>query len=707
MNTLAKAGGFFFLAAFFSGLEFATLPTRADEATPAPVLITAPPASQASAPGYNADPGPIMLPPPTHTVKMKPELMGVHPRIYLKPGDIAAFEEKIKNPIVAPMWEDYLHWIRYKATDQPPAQLGSEMRDFGDKLPAMALAYLVSKDPVYLAGVRKWIQALVNYPTWQNDDDLGAAHALFGIALAYDWLYSEFTPDERKVIEDTLTRHSRLMLKRSILDPGSWWGSAYFQNHCWINHTGIALAAMVTYEINPAEKQTWLDYTRTVFQPTHDYFDTDSSYHEGPAYMSYGTEWFLYYIEALKSFSGEDLSDMPYLKNLTKGIYDTMMPDWTSLANFGDTPPDGWDPIGESILPWLAAHHQDGHAEWLRRKNFDSFKLYTPHHQNPMAMLWFDPTVQPIPPDDLPTLGFYPDLGLITFRTSWKPDAAMVAFHCGPPGGLHVMQNWSNMPHPAVAFSHSHPDAGSFLFWTDGQWRIGLPGAYTHDKKTHDENVWLVNGKGQRGEAMWFEADSYVKAPAQAHIVTVATSDQADYVVGEAAPAYDPNAHLTSWQRHLLFVKAPKPYVVAYDTLTADQPVDWTSYLHTYEAIQVMGNGQFQAAAPTSPPSSPTSSPTYGVVLGPANLTPKTGPLMVLDHEEGRIIQKGYELSTPSPKGTSTWQVTVVTTVPTPVKLAGQDPGPSLSVGTDEIKWAADGTVSLNGKALAANHPLP
>jgi hypothetical protein len=80
---------------------------------------------------------------------------------------------------------------------------------------------------------------------------------------------------------------------------------------------------------------------------------------------------------------------------------------------------------------------------------------------------------------------------------------------------------------------------------------------------------------------------------------------------------------------------------------------------------------------------------------------------MVLDHEEGRIIQKGYELSTASPKSTTTWQMTVVTTVPTPVKLEGQNPGPSLSVGTDKIQWAADGTVSLNGKALAANHTLP
>ncbi len=72
--------------------------------------------------------------------------------------------------------------------------------------------------------------------------------------------------------------------------------------------------------------------------------------------------------------------------------------------------------------------------------------------------------------------------------------------------------------------------------------------------------------------------------PDQAHLARVATSLQADYIVGEAAPAYYDEVGLTQFTRHLLFVKGPKPYTVAFDQLAAKSPQTWTSYLHTFFA---------------------------------------------------------------------------------------------------------------------------
>ncbi len=278
---------------------------------------------------------------------MRPELMNVHPRLFLTADTVVGLREKVKTPAMAPLWQSYLRWADYKGKQDPPASppLSEDpFRGYGNMLPQLALAYVITQDPKYLEYSHKWIDAVVSYPMWAGDNDLAVGHCSTGLALAYDWLYKDLSDAEKKAIVAALDRHTHLMLQRSLTSPGSWWGYSYFQNHCWINHTGIALAAMATYETNPAEKQTWLDFTRTKFQPTYENLGLDGGYYEGPAYMSYGTSWAITYIEALKSFSGEDLSNMPYLQKVTRHMLDMMMPGTYCMANFGDTDPWGYGP---------------------------------------------------------------------------------------------------------------------------------------------------------------------------------------------------------------------------------------------------------------------------------------------------------------------------------------------------------------------------
>lgn len=665
--------------------------------------------------GSNQPPaGPLALPPPVQTVAFKKELLTQHPRIILNAAVLDAFREKLQNAEFATLWKKYLVWTDYSVAATPPALPGSEneVRTIGDRLPPLAFAYVITRDAKYLEGARKWIRAVLSYPHWANDVDLGASHVTFGLALAYDWLYPDLTPEERGKIEEALRQHGRILLYRSIRSPGSWWGNAYFQNHCWINHTGIAVAAMALYETDPAEMQRWLDFTRTKFETTYRHLDIDSGYHEGPGYMDYATTWALYYIEALRSVSGENLADMPFLQNLTRHYLDSYMPDGRNMLNFGDCDSLNWGGvIAEPILPWLASHQKDGRAEWMRRKNREAFAQQTPV-ASPFGLLWLDPSLEPQSPEGLPTTGIYADLGLVVFRTSWEESAAVVALHCGPPGGHHVIKEWANFPTPAPTFGHAHPDANTFFFWSDRQWRVGAPGGYTHDKKTHNENVWTVGGKGQRGgDAMWFESASYfVPGQAQAHLVRVASSPAADYAIGEAAPAYEPDCQLIEFTRHLLFVKGAKPYVVIYDRLKASAPKTWASYLHTYGKIDVTSPKTFQAAGSPPPmvewqklPTSPEYTPAFGTVLGPTGVTLKAAPLTVLSHEKNRPTARGFELITESPASESTWLVTVVGAEKRDVVLTRAGSPPALTVGTDKIAWDATGNVSLNDQVVAGN----
>lgn len=658
--------------------------------------------------------GPLKLPPPVQTVVFKKELLGQHPRVLLNAAQIESFREKITDPEISQLWKSFLRSADYFAAATPATPMPLDentVRQIGDRLPPIAFAYVITHDQKYLDGARKWIQSILASPHWATDIDLGASHITLGVALAYDWLYSELTPAERKQIEDALQLHGRMLLYRSVRYPNSWWGNAYFQNHCWINHTGIAAAAMAIYETDPTEMQRWLDFTRTKFEVTYRHLDIDSAYHEGPGYMDYGTTWALYYIEALKGISGEDLSDMPFLKNLTRQYLDVYMPDFRNMLNFGDCDALGWSGIAEPILPWLASHQKDGRAEWLRRKHREGFAR-PPALSSPFGLLWLDPTVEPKSPVDLPTAGVYPDLGLVVFRNSWESNAAVVAIHCGPPGGHHVINEWQKLPSPNSTFGHSHPDANTYFFWSDSQWRVGAPGGYTHDKKTHNENVWMVGGKGQRGgDVIWFEPASYfVPGQAQAHLVRVATSPGADYVIGEAAPAYEAECKLQEFSRHLVFVKGEKPYIVVYDRLKASEPKTWASYLHTYGKIEVTSTKTFIAAGSPPPtedwqklPFLPDFTPAHGVVLGPPGVTLKAGPLTVLSHPSNKMKESGFELTVEAPASDSIWLVTVVGAEQREVALTNAGIPPALKVGTDAIVWDAIDNVTVNGKPISGN----
>lgn len=646
------------------------------------------------------DPGRTTFPPPALTVKVKPELAGVHPRLLMDAAGLKALREKVKDPAMALFVKSFFIRADQAAAEVPPADppnTEDPFRGFGDRLPTLALAYLLSNDPKYLQAAVTWMEAIIHYPSWAGDGDLGAGHCTFGIAVAYDWLYAALTPAQRQEIEPVLRRHARLLARwaAAAQQQGKFWGAAYFQNHCWINMTAITAAAMALYDLDPAEAQDALNFTRSNFEIPYRHFGLDGSNAEGGGYARYGTEWMIYYIELLRGFSGEDLRDMPYLKGAAQYVIDNVMPDGHSTVTFTDWAPGAHDVSGETSLFWAEARFHDGAAEWFRQLRRNALNQHEDKATiGPFSLLWMDPSVKPGPPGDDLLTHVYPDIGTVFFRTGWDADAAMVAFTCAPPGGLHVMKHWSEFPNPSDSFGHDHPAANSFVFWADHDWRIGAPGGYTEMKVTHNENVWMADGKGQRGEAVWFEAKTYAGRPDQPHLVEVQDSDLAGYVVGEAGPAYDPESHITGFRRHLLFVKGKNPYVVVYDRLKASQPVAWTGYFHAFQPFDVKG-GPFTIGGNTS---------TYGAFAGPGPLTFDNHPLIVTGHPEKKPVQRGFELAvSPAAPATSTSLVTVVGMQPQETQVTFPAEGPSVKVGADTITWDAQGDVRLNGRPISAN----
>ena len=285
-----------------------------------PAMMTGVRAEEHPAMPAHADPGPVKLDASTFTVKVRPELLGQHPRVFFTATELDAIKQKLKDPRVAPMLGWFLHdadaTVAWPVPETAEAAIAKDdIRHSGLFLEQLAFAYLITGDAKYLAAETNLINHILKWSAW-DDFDLGAAHVCFGLSMAYDWLYADFTPAERSSIEAALLKHGRLLLRDPSTQKRPWWTTAYFQNHCWICHTAISATALALYDLHPQEMQSWLDDSRTTFEQTYQNIGLDGGYHEGAGYARYGTEWMLYYVDSLRHASGENLFDMPFLRQV-------------------------------------------------------------------------------------------------------------------------------------------------------------------------------------------------------------------------------------------------------------------------------------------------------------------------------------------------------------------------------------------------------
>ncbi|MGW8178907.1 MAG: hypothetical protein ACWGQW_09120, partial [bacterium] len=133
-----------------------------------------------------------------------------------------------------------------------PGTLNDEMlwqRQFGYKLPGMALVALLDDDPKYFELVRRWALQPGTYPLWgagiYENTGLAAKHQLFGVSIAYDWLYDRWSESDRRQLQQTLRERGRILYEAAegINDRG-WWKHAWRQNHAWNGYQALAVTAI-------------------------------------------------------------------------------------------------------------------------------------------------------------------------------------------------------------------------------------------------------------------------------------------------------------------------------------------------------------------------------------------------------------------------------------------------------------------------------
>jgi len=488
-------------------------------------------------------------------------LQGVHPRLHFTAAKI----EELKGEITREPWKGFYERVRRQA-------------DRG-VMPNPALVYLLTGEEKYLEISRKGIDALIA-AKWPDDirTESGVwGQRLYILALSYDWLYHALDPATRArllaCLETQGRKHFEALAKYEIY-PSSTYGwniaSDYFLN--------VLAAGAAIYGDTP-NISPWLRFSLDRARLITDALGDDGVSPEGICYGGFFDDAYIRTLDLVAGLQGWDFfRENDYLRNVPLFYLYSMLPRASLNSRqvhlcFGDGVRYNW--YGPSyFLRKLAAEYHDPYAAWVAdTQDAASASAHTAPY---LDLAWYDPGVPAQDPRTLPTFRHFKDKGLVIMRSGWDGNESVFGFKCGPHAGFHALNNYQQ----SIGGGHMAPDAGSFLLFAHGDWLI-TDGAYAM-KETAYRNTALVNGVGQTGEGgTWFECTPLRHEKRGPAILHTEMAKDHDYVIANVAPAYEPQAGVTKYLRHVLYLK-PDCWVII-DELAAKQPSNFELLFHASE----------------------------------------------------------------------------------------------------------------------------
>lgn len=505
-----------------------------------------------------------------------------HPRLFLNAARVSEIKRKIGSSH-REVWQLVRENADAHLGKLPSTKFDSEseMRSAGRGIPWQALAWLISGEPKYLDGAKKWMLQICGYPAWENNRSLAAGECLFGVALGYDWLHGHLTQPEKKLIREKLTQQAELLAK------GPVHRDVWLANHNHVEHLGLAAAGFALY---PEVEQSlgWIRQADLVFQAALEMSSEDGSSTEGHQYWAYTAESILRYAELARSLLGENFYTSPWLKSVADFIIHSTLPDFSAkncVMSYGDSHRTYESHGPPHILYRVASEYRNPYAQWLalemqrRGVGRTAFTGWA-------DLLWYDETLAPKSISELPAWWSCADAGWVTGRSGWDANATMAGFKCSPMHGHNAQlyydthREWAH----SIGGGHGHPDVNSFQVYSHGKW-LAIDPQYERPKWTHNHNTILGNGKGQLGEGdTWFDRDAVLSAHASSRIETVQHTDDFDYVAGNAGNIYSAASGVTGFVRHFLFLRPH--FVVIVDELSAREATRFDWIMQAEESIE-------------------------------------------------------------------------------------------------------------------------
>jgi len=430
-----------------------------------------------------------------------------HPYLFFTPDRVDALKSRInKDTAIA----------RAYAFIKEEADQALKVKAPTGQLEQLSLLWLMTKEEKYAAKAKEAVQQWLNLSSWASAEmlerepawhsELQAANKSFKVALAFDAIYNDLTPAERKdmaeklykigiqpALGDWLTGNQRIHSLNSM--GHNWWSSC-------VCNAGIAALA-VRNELPEAEiwaekvneaLPEWYGFSGDILQNKPQTFDDHGGMYESNNYAFFGTSEALFFQLAWKNANPDKKQyQLPQMKNFMNYALHITYPRTGEVysANFGDGGTMVAAERPAKLLYALGLGNADNLWYINQVKPFQHREgLFI---NTPLGILYQpDMTKAPAIPAK-PTSEIFPNFGWATMRNSWEKDETMLAVKSG------------------YTWNHSHADANSFVLFHKGEDIIKDAGNCWYGSNLYPEyffqsqahNVVLFNGEGQPTEQQY------------------------------------------------------------------------------------------------------------------------------------------------------------------------------------------------------------
>lgn len=492
-----------------------------------------------------------------------------HPRILAHAEDFERIAELVKTDPLAKRWYAELKEEAEALLDEPTAKY--ELRDGRrllyvsrevlDRVATLGMLHRIKPDKRYVERIWSDMQAVAGFDHWNPAHFLDVAEMGFAFALAYDWLYDDWTDAQRKTMRDAMVRHA-IKPALKAYDQGVWWTRTAI-NWNQVCNGGLIAVALTVGNHEPKLVEQMLDRSINAIPKSMKRYAPDGGYDEGPGYWAFGTVYNVFGIAALETALGNDfrLGDKDGFDDT--GSFPIHMTGPTGkLFNFGDGGERG---RASPAMFYLANRYkQPGYTQFAAERI----------HASVFGLLWYDPAHlrQRVKPLALGAVFHSADVA--SMRSSWDdPDAWFVAAK----GGY-------------IGYGHSQMDLGSFILESQGvRWLIDLgkdgyniPGYFESDKAGKRWDFYRNRAEGHNtlvvGPPRKFGDQDY---DAKASISTDGST-----MAINLSKAYPGTV------RRLIELDREQGAVNIVDVIKHDTPTDVWSFFHTRATVSLQEDGR-------------------------------------------------------------------------------------------------------------------
>jgi len=407
-----------------------------------------------------------------------------HPRLLLLKGEEAAIKQNIAADRIWGSINVFILEESSKMLTKPPVErvligrrLLDKSREALKRIFYLSYSYRMTSDKKYLDRAEKEMLAVADFIDWNPSHFLDVAEMTMGMAIGYDWLFSELSPESRARIKNAIVEKG---LKPSLESKNNGWLKA---SHNWnqVCNAGMTFGAIAVMDQEKELAELIIKRAaESILLPMNDY-QPDGAYSEGYSYWGYGTSFNVLYLSAVEKLFGE--ASVPRLNEgflKTAGYLNNMTGPTGIPFNYSDC---GSSAGMQPAMFWFANRIGDPSVLWMQKYFLESRKPSSDRIL-PAVMVWgAGLSLEEV---EAPSSRIWAGQGrnpVALLRSGWEGDNLVFA-------GLKAGS-------PSV--NHGHMDVGSFVMDALGErWAMDFGSQDYNSLETAGVNLWSMTQNSER-----------------------------------------------------------------------------------------------------------------------------------------------------------------------------------------------------------------